>query len=809
MRIFFKEGRNPRNASLQTGEQLQSLSPWCFVREPVAEICSELNNEVNIRILDWLTNSATSLNLNPTNHFLPGSPNQQSLSPYHTSPANRIQHNHERSQQLNEGPSSLFPLSPVTAQLQHQIMSCTPVRVGTSCAPIAPQSSCQDNASRRVIEQRSTYEHVANRREPTCPAVRLSSRRESPEPILVSANQTRPIGTPKPICSASSRPSLAFACNPESVVQLEPFCDATNVPPCSSRKKVTSDKPAQRRAAKYKHKAMTAIERQNKHTLLKPCKCRRLCFLKVDQQTRQDINRAFWARSFSGRRSFLDKHVQSVFARPCSKPNRIRLNINKRKYSLEYSLPTDESERERVCKVMFLHTIGVKTDGLVTKFLGAKRTRGTEPSLADGRTRSRVHSRWQEDLIKRHINSFHPQISHYRLLHAPKRRYLDGALTVRKLWRDFTRKHGVVSYAKYWAVFNKENISFGQPKTDLCDMCNQAKEHAAEQGAHSLAECQMCWGSAMHKGHAAIARQHYMDDANAKWPPATAVFAVDMQKVLLLPMMRSKRAFFTKRLVCFNETFASLCGAQHFCLLWHEAVAGRVAAEVASSFASLIERCTGVFSDFIFWADNCSAQNKNWVLFSTFLQLVHSASGPRTITLKYLEPGHTYMRADSIHGLIAKHLKRNPTVLTFPDLATEIAASCNGLSSVPMNHAMFRDWTSLKDPKYNGPKMREFREVQFRQGDRRIYYKLRLEATAYRSTLFISLDKVPSLPAPRQAMRGLNSTKKKALVSALCPLMPTVKRKFWVDLPQCEGADLGTEFEWDAAHRFFEELAST
>ena len=137
-------------------------------------------------------------------------------------------------------------------------------------------------------------------------------------------------------------------------------------------------------------------------------------------------------------------------------------------------------------------------------------------------------------------------------------------------------------------VFKKQHITFGQPKSDLSHTCNQAKEHASEQGPDSLAECHICPGSALYQAQAAIAREHYMDDANGKWPPAPAVFAVDMQNVLLLPMMKSKRAFFTKRLVCFNETFASLSGAGHCCILWNESIAGRAAADVASSFVAEI-----------------------------------------------------------------------------------------------------------------------------------------------------------------------------------------------------------------------------
>ena len=52
------------------------------------------------------------------------------------------------------------------------------------------------------------------------------------------------------------------------------------------------------------------------------------------------------------------------------------------------------------------------------------------------------------------------------------------------------------------------------------------------------------------------------------------------------------------------------------------------------------------------WLDNCSGQNKNWALFS-FLLYIPVIDSPETITdvirLKYSEPGHTFMSADSFY----------------------------------------------------------------------------------------------------------------------------------------------------------------
>ena len=67
-----------------------------------------------------------------------------------------------------------------------------------------------------------------------------------------------------------------------------------------------------------------------------------------------------------------------------------------------------------------------------------------------------------------------------------------------------------------------------------------------------------------------------------KLKPDEIAFTADMQKVLLLPKSTTKNHFFVRRLVVFNETFACMSGSlPDFCILWHQALSGRIAAEVA------------------------------------------------------------------------------------------------------------------------------------------------------------------------------------------------------------------------------------
>ena len=344
-----------------------------------------------------------------------------------------------------------------------------------------------------------------------------------------------------------------------------------------------------RKKGKGPHITMNASARLVKHQLLRPCRCKRLCFVRFVREAREEIHRAFWDRDFKGRRAFFEKHIKVLHCRPSHKAKRIPENKYKRKFSLEYSLPIEEPNSERVCKAMFLATLGLKHDAMVTCYLRKKMQKGTECALKDERGRADSLALMMTRNIRQHIESFHPQVSHYRRKHAPLRRYLEPSLSVWTMWKEFLHSIGRVSYSKYWKVFRAQRITFGSPNADLCEIYEENKEHRRDRGVHSLADCEQCSIHAIHQSNAAISRKQYSDDRNREWPTGFGVFAVDMQRVLLVPIMKGKRAFFTSRLVCFNATFASISGQRDICVVWNEATAGRNADDVASAYAFFIE----------------------------------------------------------------------------------------------------------------------------------------------------------------------------------------------------------------------------
>ena len=90
-------------------------------------------------------------------------------------------------------------------------------------------------------------------------------------------------------------------------------------------------------------------------------------------------------------------------------------------------------------------------------------------------------------------------------------------------------------------------------------------------------------------------------------------------------MEQFKETIFTRNLNVFNETFAGLGSRKKYATIWHEATAGRNDEDIASSYYSFIKANRDAETITI-WADNCTAQNKNWTLYTMLTFLVNSPS---------------------------------------------------------------------------------------------------------------------------------------------------------------------------------------
>ncbi|VEN39228.1 unnamed protein product [Callosobruchus maculatus] len=226
-------------------------------------------------------------------------------------------------------------------------------------------------------------------------------------------------------------------------------------------------------------------------------------------------------------------------------------------------------------------------------------------------------------------------------------------------------------------------------RNEECWECEEFAIHkkatSHDANVENLASCDLCKTWRIHKLKAINARKNYKEDAEKIKQNDEIFVAADLQKVIMLPRMETfKEVIFTPRIVAYNESFVPLgkkSKTYPCAVLWHEGVAGRSKDDIISTFYAFFQANRDI-KHITIWLDNCSSQNKNWSLFSFFMYVVNSSEvAVEDITIKFFEPGHTFMAADAFHHQVELALKRKKKVYDFDDFC-EVVQQANSAKYV-------------------------------------------------------------------------------------------------------------------------------
>ncbi len=89
----------------------------------------------------------------------------------------------------------------------------------------------------------------------------------------------------------------------------------------------------------------------------------------------------------------------------------------------------------------------------------------------------------------------------------------------------------------------------------------------------------------------------------------------------------------------------------------------------------------------IFWSDNCTHQNKNYLLYSNLLLIVNDTSIlVDKIIFKYLEVGHTENSCNSLHGNISQNFKRNTYIYSPNHCYSLMKNSRENVTLIPLTY---------------------------------------------------------------------------------------------------------------------------
>ena len=203
--------------------------------------------------------------------------------------------------------------------------------------------------------------------------------------------------------------------------------------------------------------------------MLSACECKRMkCSSKLTEEDRADIWTQFHSLTYSSQRTFIVKHVKTKAKQRNNKAD------SRRNATFEYTL-----KDFIICKTMFIRTLGHKKDKFVMVAL-------KNAVVEDKRGKAPKPHRFSENqraAVTEHIQSFNPDISHYRRAHAPNRLYLDHSLSITDLYKDYRKKvlTEFVSYARYAQTLREMNISFAKLGNEQCEICLNHDVHVKEE----------------------------------------------------------------------------------------------------------------------------------------------------------------------------------------------------------------------------------------------------------------------------------------------------------------------------------------
>lgn len=539
-----------------------------------------------------------------------------------------------------------------------------------------------------------------------------------------------------------------------------------------------------------------------KRALRKPCdiSCKKKCTSKFSETWREKIHDEYLKLNYESK----GLYVKGLVDIKPVKTRKVNAIGSQRKATYVYNFNTPDQARFEVCKTYFLTTLGYdpKNDRRVMSAMNK-----SVVEQKDQRGNYIRMNKIDRNVIKEHVMKYEPCVSHYRRQHAPNRLYLPSDININLMYKDFHLQHPEIKISSetYRKVVRHDlNISFAHLGHEECEQCAFFKQHNKTHVENFQENCEVCCDYNIHKSNYINSRKEYQKDVEkvtSCFHANTIFYSVDLQKVVMLPRMdQFKAAVFCPRIIAFNESFVPIGSATAnnlpFAVVWNETISGRNQEDIISAFRAFLIHNRDV-RHIVLWMDNCSAQNKNWALFTFLVDIINSdLISAQTICFKYFEPGHTFMSADSFHHQVELSLQRKNKVYDFDDYVDAVKLSNSKKNIVKVmgvtDFYNYKDLSSQARLRKTEPRcyLKNIMSVKAQRGCFTLKYKIlhQVDTELTLDFLILKYKKSQQIPVtePKLSLRGITESRKKAILEKLVHLMPENRRRFWYDLPISE-----------------------
>ena len=340
--------------------------------------------------------------------------------------------------------------------------------------------------------------------------------------------------------------------------------------------------------------------------------------------------------------------------------------------------------RKRVCKTMFLSTLGIgEWSALNWVKEAAESTQNTQTTAPRCDRSSEAR-----DFIKTFLTDLPKLPSHYCRASSSKS-YLEPVFqSLNDLHREYKRaaeEKGFPTLSRQVLTkeFKQQNLGLFHPKKDQCDTCcsfktgnlpdNEWQDHLTK------------------KEEARAAKAQDKEEMGEK----TMVACMDLQAVLLCPRLKASALYYKTKLAVHNFTVYNMATHNATCYVWHEGEAGLSASEFATCVTDYLAE-HHEYDEYILWSDGCGYQNRNSILSNALL--LFAAEKKKVVTQKFLEKGHTQMECDSVHSVIERRLKNQEVYVPaqYAILMRKARSKPNPYQVKYIDHTFFQDFSKLR-----------------------------------------------------------------------------------------------------------------
>lgn len=221
-----------------------------------------------------------------------------------------------------------------------------------------------------------------------------------------------------------------------------------------------------------------------------------------------------------------------------------------------------------------------------------------------------------------------------------------------------------VSASFYKKVFYDDfNLRFKVPKKDTCKKCDDF--FVKSKTAVGINRQKNEQRHKTHVDRADVLRKTMNDDLErAKFDDEIETLTFDLQKVLFLPRIPTNIVYYLRQLNLYNFGIHVGSTNQGIFNIWLEHEASKGTQEVGSCLRKYIMSICHPVKTLLLWSDSCGGQNRSIKLVVMLIHTLLNHPSLETISLRFLESGHSFLPNDSDFGDVECKLKTNERIFT-------------------------------------------------------------------------------------------------------------------------------------------------